>query len=111
MTTLGFNMNSRLCGIAMPAGPFAVRRCARHTHPGGASRGAERLMKHTRTVVRHNNGLAFQPRALLALVSYCYARQVYQFVWRLKPSFRTTLTFVGCATTKFRTRAPFALPA
>jgi len=28
-------------------------------------------------VVRNHDGLAFQPRALLALVSYCYARQVY----------------------------------
>ena len=30
-----------------------------------------------RPVARRDAGLAFQPKALLALLSYCYARQIY----------------------------------
>jgi hypothetical protein len=78
MTTLGFRPNSRHCSVrCLPATGSPVGGV-----PGtltqavqAAARGIDE--KTLKSVARSGDSLAFQPKALLALISYCYARELY----------------------------------
>ncbi len=73
MTTLEPMTNPHLNEMA--PGAFAGRRRSLAQAVQAAVRTLDEAT--LRPVARRDAGLAFQPKALLALLSYCYARQIY----------------------------------
>jgi Transposase domain (DUF772) len=78
MTTSELKTNWRL-SVTLPLPELGAVRSARPRSLGEAVQSAVRAVDESnlRLVARRAAGVAYQPKVLLALLSYCYARQTY----------------------------------
>jgi len=78
MTTFGFGLNSTQCPARHPSAAGDGAAGGTGTLAQAVQAAARRLDdRKLIPVARHSQGLASHPKALLALISYSYARQIY----------------------------------